>query len=158
MPSQRQIGRDWNVAHSWVAACVKRGCPTDSYEAARSWKQANIRQRALTHPKSFARRERREVDTYISLAKAKEIAFGGYDLILDLVDALPQAVAEQCNPENPQLALSVLEAETTFICCRSYEAYALWRREITTLESKSEEKPNKALRRRIDVRDILRSR
>lgn len=35
------ISKDWNCARSYVQRCVKRGCPTESFEAARLWRQAN---------------------------------------------------------------------------------------------------------------------
>jgi hypothetical protein len=57
---------------------------------------------------------------------AKEIAFRGYDTILDLVLRLPKNVAAPCNPADPQLALTVLESECTSIHCAAYEMYAAW--------------------------------
>jgi hypothetical protein len=62
----------------------------------------------------------------IPLATAKDIAFRGYDFILDLVDHLPKNAAAECNPGNPQMALAVLESECTYVCCAAYEAYAAW--------------------------------
>jgi hypothetical protein len=41
MPSNRQIAKDWGVNSGYVDKCVKRGCPTDSFEAAREWRLAN---------------------------------------------------------------------------------------------------------------------
>src|SRR6266481_4527569 len=41
MPSIRQIAFDWDCARSYVQRCVRRGCPTESFEAARLWRQAN---------------------------------------------------------------------------------------------------------------------
>jgi hypothetical protein len=41
MPSNREIARDWDVSSSYVDRCVKRGCPTESFEAARLWRAAN---------------------------------------------------------------------------------------------------------------------
>ena len=35
------ISKNWNCARSYVQRCVKRGCPTESFEAARLWRQAN---------------------------------------------------------------------------------------------------------------------
>ena len=71
-------------------------------------------------------RDSAEDHILIPLATAKDIAFRGYDLILDLVDRLPKNVAAQCNPENPQLAFAVLKSEWTYILCNAYEAYAAW--------------------------------
>ena len=41
MPSIRQIAFEWGCGRSYVQRCVKRGCPTESFEAARLWRQAN---------------------------------------------------------------------------------------------------------------------
>src|SRR5215471_14848725 len=49
MPSIRQIALDWNCARSYVQRCVKRGCSTESFEAARLWRMANT-QRARNSP------------------------------------------------------------------------------------------------------------
>ena len=62
----------------------------------------------------------------IPLATAKDIAFRGYDAILDLVDQLPKSVAAQWNPADSQLVLTVLESECTWILCKACEAYAAW--------------------------------
>jgi len=51
----------------------------------------------------------------IPLATAKDIALRGYDAILDLVSELPNNVAAQCNPADPQIAVTVLESECTYI-------------------------------------------
>jgi hypothetical protein len=55
MPSHRQIAKDWGVARSYVDRCVKRGCPTDTFENARLWRSAHTSQRTPTDPKSLAR-------------------------------------------------------------------------------------------------------
>ena len=41
MPSHRDLARDWGCAKSYIGRCVKRGCPTESFEAARLWREAN---------------------------------------------------------------------------------------------------------------------
>jgi hypothetical protein len=41
MPSHRELASDWNCAKSYIDRCVKRGCPTSSFEAARLWRAAN---------------------------------------------------------------------------------------------------------------------
>ena len=41
MPSHRAIASDWGCAKSYVDRCVKRGCPTESFEAAKLWREAN---------------------------------------------------------------------------------------------------------------------
>src|SRR6266480_5602651 len=62
MPSNRQIAKDWGCRPSWVDRCVKRGCPTDSFEAARLWRQAHASSRPPTHPKAIARQIAEELD------------------------------------------------------------------------------------------------
>jgi hypothetical protein len=54
------------------------------------------------------------------------MAFRGYDSILDLVVRLPKKIAAQCNPADPQLALTVLESECTSIHWAAYEMYTAW--------------------------------
>ena len=134
MASRREIARDWGVAKSWVDRCVVlRGCPTSSLEEARKWREENTYRRAPTNQKSLARVLAEEGDInspedgiLIPLATAKDIAFSGYDFILDLVDRLPKNTAAQCNPGNPQIAFAVLESECTYILCKAYEVYAAW--------------------------------
>ena len=134
MASRRQIAKDWGVAKSYVDKCVThRDCPTSSLEEARKWREENTYRRVPTNQKSLARILGEEGDTnsaedtaVIPLVAAKDIAFRGYDLILDLVDRLPQNAAAECNPGNPQVALAVLESECTYITCAAYEAYAAW--------------------------------
>jgi len=41
MPSNREIAKDWGVAPSYVDRKVKEGCPTDTFEAARMWREAH---------------------------------------------------------------------------------------------------------------------
>ena len=53
MPTQAQIARDWSVSRVYVTKCVKRGCPTDSFENARLWRDAHARQRPPTNPKQL---------------------------------------------------------------------------------------------------------
>ena len=55
MPSQREIAKDWQCAHSYVAKCVKNGCPTDSLEIARAWRKLHASKRATTSPKQLAK-------------------------------------------------------------------------------------------------------
>ena len=133
MASRRQIAKDWGVAKSYVDKCVtQRDCPTSSLEEARKRREENTYRRTPTN-QALARIFAEEGDTnsaedtaLIPLTTAKDIAFRGYDLILDLVDRLPKNTAAECNPGNPQMALAVLESECTYICCAAYEAYAAW--------------------------------
>jgi hypothetical protein len=48
MPSNREIANDWGCAPSYVDRCVKRGCPTDSFEAARFWLAANTKRSRIS--------------------------------------------------------------------------------------------------------------
>jgi hypothetical protein len=54
------------------------------------------------------------------------MAWQGYDAILGVVLELPENVAAECNPSDPQRALTVLESECTSILCAVYETYAAW--------------------------------
>ena len=49
MLNQRQIAKHWGVAKSYVARCVKKGCPLNTYGNADKWRAENTRQR--TPPK-----------------------------------------------------------------------------------------------------------
>ena len=130
------------MAKSWVDKCVtQRGCPTSSLEEARKWREENAR-RAPTGQKSIARQIEEQEDydpvgasIVIPLATAKQLAFHGYDFILDLLDRLPEAVAARCNPADPQTALTVLESECTTILCDAYAVYAAWNQAGTALSS-----------------------
>lgn len=53
MLSHAQIARDWKVSRVYVTKCVKRGCPTDSFENARLWRDAHARLRPPTNPKQL---------------------------------------------------------------------------------------------------------
>src|SRR5205823_11840777 len=105
-----------------------------SFESADFWREANTQRTRRVNPAQLAKQIAEEQgDTnsaedsiLIPLATAKDIAFRGYDLILDLVDRLPKHVAAQCNPGKPQIAFAVLESECTHILCNAYEAYAAW--------------------------------
>lgn len=57
MLSHGQIARDWGTSREYVTKCVKKGCPIDSFEAARLWRDAHARQRPPTNPKQLARLE-----------------------------------------------------------------------------------------------------
>jgi len=128
------IARDWCVSRPYVSRCVhQRGCPTSSLEEARKWREENAQRRAPTNQKSIARALEEQGDNkspedsiLIPLAEAKDMAFRGYDAILDLVDELPKNVAAQCNPSNPQIALAALEAECIYILCNALDVYAVW--------------------------------
>ena len=50
-----KIAKDWGVAKSYVQRCIKRGCPTDTFENSRAWRFANTTKRATTSPKQIAK-------------------------------------------------------------------------------------------------------
>jgi hypothetical protein len=132
MQTVTELARHWGTSHQYVSQKVKQGCPLDSFEAADLWRQANQvrepRKRMPVAPEVNLEPIpiSPEDSTFIPLATAKDIAFRGYDFILDLVDRLPKNTAAQCNPGNPQIAFDVLESECTYIVCKAYEAYAAW--------------------------------
>ena len=45
------IAKDWNVSKPYIHKCVRRGCPTESFEHARLWRDTYARQRPPTDPK-----------------------------------------------------------------------------------------------------------
>lgn len=55
MPTAGQISKDWKCQKSYVQRCIKKGCPTDSFENARDWRTANTTKRPTTSPKQIAR-------------------------------------------------------------------------------------------------------
>jgi hypothetical protein len=124
--------RDCRVSRPYVNRCVNhRGCPTTSLQEAREWREryasTRANQRWITQQTDEQRDNNSQEDcTLIPLATATDIAFRGYDAILDLVERLPKSVAAQCNPADPQLALSVLEAACTRLHCKAYDMYAVW--------------------------------
>jgi len=129
-----ELARHWGCRHQHVSRCVKRGCPLDSFESADLWREANTQRTRRVDPAQLAKHiaeeqgdtSSREDSILIPLATAKDLAFGGYDLILRLVDGLPQNTAALCNPGNPQIAFDVLESECTYILCKAFEAYTAW--------------------------------
>jgi hypothetical protein len=134
MPSISAIAVDWGTSRPYVSRCVNhRGCPKSSLAEAREWRECYASKRAPTNQKSIARATEERGDNnspedsvLMPLAVAKGMAFRGYDAILDLVLRLPKNIAAQCNPADPQLALTVLESECTSIYCAAYEMYAVW--------------------------------
>jgi len=129
MPSISAIARDWRVSRPYVSRCVNhRGCPTTSLQDARRWRACYASNRASTRRHCAGHREDNLSDhkTLISFVAARELAWQGYGAILDLVLELPRNVAAECNPADPQLALTVLESECTYILCKAYDVYAAW--------------------------------
>jgi hypothetical protein len=134
MVSISAIAIDWKTSRPYVSRCVNhRGCPKSSLAEAREWRECYASKRPPTNERSIARLTEEhednsapEASTLIPLATAKEMAFRNYDAILDLLVCLPQNIAAQCNPADPQLAFAVLESECTYILCNAYEVYAVW--------------------------------
>jgi hypothetical protein len=129
MASKSAIARDWRVSRPYVSRCVNhRGRPTSSLSDAREWREyyASKRPSVARETGKQGHRNSSEDDIFIPLATAKDIAFRGYDFILDLLDRLPKNAAAQCNPRNPQIALAVLKSGYTYILCNASEAYAAW--------------------------------
>ena len=59
------------------------------------------------------------------LEEAMEIARRGYEVILHGLKALPQNVAQRCNPTDPTRAMTVLESECTAILGRCAKGVCL---------------------------------
>jgi hypothetical protein len=50
-----EIANDWGVSKPYVHKCVKRGCPIDSFENARLWREAYASSKAPTNSQRIAR-------------------------------------------------------------------------------------------------------
>jgi hypothetical protein len=55
MPTQSEIAKDWGVSKVYIHKCVAKGCPLNSYEDARLWREAHARKRQTTSPAQLAR-------------------------------------------------------------------------------------------------------
>jgi hypothetical protein len=53
MLTQAAIERDWKTSRVYVHKCVRKGCPVDSYSAARAWRNTYARQRPQTDQKQL---------------------------------------------------------------------------------------------------------
>jgi hypothetical protein len=136
MPTKAEIARFLGVDRSYVTRLAQRGMPTDSYENAKLWKAVHASSRASTSPKQIAKQiaaerddnspEAQRCQILIPLPAPRDMAWRGYDAILDSLLCLPQNVASQCNPTDPNRALTVLESETTSILAQAYQVYASW--------------------------------
>lgn len=62
MPTKADIARDWGTSPEYVIKCVKKGCPTDSFENARDWRKAHASSRPPTSPVQIARQLAEEKD------------------------------------------------------------------------------------------------
>jgi hypothetical protein len=56
MPTPTEISKDWQTHRTYVVKCIKKGCPTDSFENARDWRKANTTKRATTSPVQIAKK------------------------------------------------------------------------------------------------------
>jgi hypothetical protein len=136
MPTKAEIARHLGFSRAYITQLVKRGMPTDSFSNAKDWKNAHASSRASTSPKQIAKQiaserdddssEAQRCQILVPFAAARDMAWRGYDAILDFVLELPKNVAAQCNPSNPQIALAALESECTGILCDAYEVYTAW--------------------------------
>ena len=129
MVSISAIARDWHVSRPYVSRCVNhRGCPTSSLADAREWREcyASKRPPRACQPDEQGEHDSPEDGALIPFATARDIAWRGYDEILDLVLRLPECVATQCNPLNPKLAFDVLESQCTAIHWAAYDVYTVW--------------------------------
>lgn len=92
MPSIREIAKDWGVSHPYVAKCLKKGCPTDSYENARKWREDNASRRAPTDQKSLARivAEEKQDDSPEARGRRKEYLEDKEDSTLPSLPDLPK--------------------------------------------------------------------
>ena len=122
MVSISAIARDWGTSRPYVSRCVnRRGCPRTSLQEAREWRECHASMRA-----NLRLIAQQEASMLIPFDAARDLAWRGYDTILELVDELPKKVAVQCNPSNPQVALAALEAECTYIGCNAVDVYTAW--------------------------------
>jgi hypothetical protein len=121
MVSVSAIARDWSVSRPYVSRCVNhRDCPRTSLQEAREWRECYASTRA--NQRWITQEDR----TLIPFGVARDLAWRGYDTILELVAELPKQVAAQCNPSNPQVALAALTAECTYIACNVLDVYTAW--------------------------------
>jgi hypothetical protein len=49
-----EIAKDWGCTPQYVSGCVKKGCPKDSFELAREWRNANTVKQGKKGPHTFA--------------------------------------------------------------------------------------------------------
>jgi len=71
MPTPTEISRDWQTSRPYVCKCIKKGCPTDSFENARLWREANASNRATTSPVQIAKPHQQEKDDDAPAARAR---------------------------------------------------------------------------------------
>lgn len=69
MPTPSEISRDWKTSRAYVNKCIKKGCPSDTFENARLWREAHARTRAPTHLQVS---EEKEDDSPEARARRKE--------------------------------------------------------------------------------------
>jgi hypothetical protein len=126
MASRREIASDWQVAKSYVDRCVQRGCPTDSLEAARKWREENARRRGPTDQKSLARHVAEEKNDDSPEARARRKA---------LVEDAPEGATLPSLPELPAGdPLEWARKNSQHVAC---EAWKLLEEAMLNPESKS---------------------
>jgi len=105
-----------------------RDCPRTSLQEAREWREcyASKRPPRARQPDEQGEHDSPEDSALIPFATARDMAWRGYDEILDLVLGLPERVATLCNPSNPKLAFDVLESHCTAIHSAAYDVYTVW--------------------------------
>ncbi len=74
MLTPTEISRDWQTSRPYVVKCIKKGCPTNSFENARLWREANASKRATTSPVQIAKQLQEEKDDS-SAARARRKAY-----------------------------------------------------------------------------------
>jgi hypothetical protein len=62
MLTPTEISKSWQTHRTYVVKCIKKGCPTDSFENARLWRSAHTTQRATTSPVQIAKQLGEEKD------------------------------------------------------------------------------------------------
>jgi len=53
MLTLREIAADWQCTPQYVSECVKKGCPKDSFESAREWRNAHTERKSKKGPPSI---------------------------------------------------------------------------------------------------------
>lgn len=100
MPSHREIAEDWGVSSSYVDSCVRRGCPTDTFENARLWRIANSKGTPRSKPKKGVTIEEQadmlDMATEIAtIEEAKENVKGARIALIKARQMLNQAFKEE---------------------------------------------------------------
>jgi hypothetical protein len=57
-----EIARDWGCTPQYVSLCVKQGCPKDSFELAREWREAHTTKQSKKSPKIIDEKETQDTE------------------------------------------------------------------------------------------------